>query len=264
MRLAYGSLLTALAALVMATPANAVVFNFNATTAEHPVPSNLSLEILIPNLGVASTLGPVSVSGSGNVTTNLDIVDSGTVQINSSTLNLSNFGPSTLNLGAFGTLDASLSSVGVSIVGGPVAVTTNNFSINSSTPGSIAINSGSVILSNPTGLLAIFLPGGTSINFATNPVNVPFSSLGTGSINGTTDDDVGLLDGNGAEVNIPLDTTVEVTNLSGLPILARLFGNVNLGSSVTAIPEASTMVLLSIAMASAAGIAGARKMFGSR
>lgn len=264
MRFAYGTLLTALAVVGMATPAKAVVFNFNATTAEHPVASNLSLQILIPQLSVSSTLGPVAVSGSGNITTDLDLADSGTLQINSSTLNLSNFGPSTLNLGSFGTLDASLSSVGVSIVGGPVAVTTNNFSINSGTPGSLAINSGSVVLNNPTGLLAIFLPGGTSINFSTNPVNIPFSSLGSGTISGTTDDDVGLLDNNGAEVNIPLDATVEVTNLAGIPIFARLFGNVNLGSSVTAIPEASTMVLLSIAMASAAGIAGARKMFGSR
>lgn len=264
MRRAYAALFSAMALVGLVSPAHAIVFNFNATTAQHPVPSNLTLQILIPALSVNSSLGPVSVSGTGNITTDLDVVDSGTVQINSSTLNLSNFGPTTLSLGSFGTLDASLSSVGVSIVGGPVPVTTNNFTITSSTPGSLSLNSGSVVLNNPTGLLAVFLPGGTSINFSTNPVNIPFSSLGTGTINGSTDDDNGLLDNDGAEINIPLDATVEVTNLAGIPVLARLFGNVNLGSNVVAIPEAGSMILLSIALASAAGVAGARRLFASR
>jgi hypothetical protein len=260
MKIALCAILAGLALVGITSPAHAVVFNFNASTAQHPVPSSLSLQLLIPLLSVNSTLGPVGVSGTGNATTNLDLSNSGTLQINSSTLNLSNFGPSTVSLGALGTIDASLSNVGVSIVGGPVPVTNRNFVIDSTTPGSLAINSGSVVLNNATGVIAGLLSGPVSIDFSTNPINIPFSSLGASTINGSTDDDTTGLDPNGAEVNIPLDATVEVTNLGGIPVLARLFGNVNLGSSVTAIPEVGSLAMLAVASAAAAGLAGIRRM----
>jgi hypothetical protein len=259
MQIAYRAVFATLALLVTSASVDAGIFNFNATTGQHPLPSSLSLQILIPDAGVAATIGPVGVSGSGNVTTNLDAGNSGTVQINGSTLNLANFGPQTITLGAFGGADASLSNVAVNIVAGPVPVSGRNFSLNSSSPGSITVNSGSVILSNPTGLLGAFLPGGTSIDFSANPVSLPFSSLGAGTINGTTDDDTSGLDPNGAEVNIPLDATIQVTSLGSLPVFARIFGNVNLGSSVTAIPEAGSMVLLGLAGVAAFGFTRIRR-----
>jgi hypothetical protein len=232
---------------------------FNLTTAEHNLPSNLTLELYLGSTdpgALLASLGPVSVSGSATANINL-VGDNGTLQVNSSTLNLSNFGPQTVAIGALGTFDVSLLNVGLNLAGGPVPVVANAFQINSGTLGSLNINQGSVVLGNPTGTLAFLLPGGTSLNFGTSPISIPFSSLGTGVINGTTDDDGGLSD-DGAEVNLQLNNFVEATNLAGIPIYARLLGSVSVGS--TPIPEVGTMLMMSLACVGLAGFAGVRKL----
>lgn len=257
MRSSLKALLAALLLAVVGSPANAAIYTLS--TAEHPSASNLTLEIIVPALSASVALGPLAVTGTANADISLDVSDTGTMQVNSSAFNLSNFGPATLTLPSLGSIDVTTLGLGLSLTGGPVAVNANAFTIDSSTPGAISINQGTVVLNNPTGLIGILLPGGTTIDFSSSPSVINFSQLGTGTIAGTTDDDSGLLDSDGAEINLPIDATVELTNLSGLQVLAHLYGSIGVGSPFV-VPEVSTMAMMSLASLGLAGFAGVRRL----
>jgi MYXO-CTERM domain-containing protein len=193
-----------------------------------------------------------ALSGTAVADINLDGSNSGTLDILSSTFTLADtnyvqsgtifgFSPYTINI--------SLTGVQIQIVGGPLSVTNGNFSIDSSSVGSLSLNNGTLGYVINVAALGVNEIG--SIDLAASPLTVDFSSLGTTVIAGTTDDDASGFDAAGAEVNISFNgvsitSSLALNPTTNLPVTLNLTGGVSVS-----VPEAGTMTLVGLA-----GIAG--------
>lgn len=218
------------------------------TTAAHNLSSQVTIEIFLgdPNgedeSFLLATLGPIAVNGSANVSQSLDVNYDGSLSLNGSNLLLDNYGPVTLDLDILGTIDVSLTGVVLDANLQDIAVLGTVFSIDTASGGSLALNSGLIVLDNPTGFLEGALPGGTTLDLSAEPQEVDLADLLGLDIGGTTDNDGGLLDPN-AEVNLYIPGVV-LEILEGL-VFGRLSGEIH----VAYVPEPSTYALLGMGLA---------------
>lgn len=220
------------------------------TTAAHNLSSQITIEVFLGDPRsedpeeylLLATLGPIAVNGSVNVSQSLDVNYDGSLSLNGSNLVLAPYGPVTLDLDILGTLDVSLSDVVLDANLQDIAVAGTVFSIDTASGGSLALNSGLIVLDNPTGFLAGALPGGTSIDLTAEPQEVDLADLLGLDIGGTTDNDGGLLDPK-AEVNLIIPGVV-LELLEGL-VFGRLSGEIH----VAYVPEPSTYALLGMGLA---------------
>jgi MYXO-CTERM domain-containing protein len=276
------------AALVLAVGTTAKAEVYTMYTAPTPdaasVASNLGLNLNISNLIVVpsgNAAGTVSggfivggLTGSTIVDMNLDASDSGTLYITSSSLSLSSLSV-TQSGTLFGIFPYSISltstPIGVNLSAGPITVTNGNFSITSATPGSLALNSGSLNYNISIAALGINEVG--SIDLGASPISVDFSSLGAVTIPGTADDSAAIgvdtvnfdghtlggpgltgtsvIDDDGSELTVDFSgitvaSSLAINSSTNLPITITLTGGVRVG-----VPEAGSMTLVGLA-----GVAG--------
>lgn len=237
-------------------------------------PSTLGLNINLAGL-VTAMITPVNYlpNGTAIVDMNLDATNSGTMYINSTNITLANF-MQNVSLGFLGSVVATGNGIGVGVTAGPVTVTNGAFTITSATPGTLAINSGSIALVGTVLGNAV----NATINFNTDPVSLDFSGLGGITIPGTADADgsgfdmdapppgtlahlgyniaggvpnAGLtgfsnIDTDGAEVNLNYNSvSIATTIISGtltLPTTISLVGGISVS-----VPEVGTLALGGIA-----------------
>ena len=132
-----------------------------------------------------ATLSNLTLSGTAVINVDLDSTGSGTVQLISTDLVVSNIPTTTITLGELGTVDLTATGLTLNLNAGPMSVSNNNYLVNGSTPGSLDAVGGTLDISNPTGTLASLFPGGIDYNFSAFPLSGPFyldNPLVSGSI----------------------------------------------------------------------------------
>jgi hypothetical protein len=219
-------------------------------TQDHPLPSSLSLTLGFSATPFADTIGPSPVRGSMNANINLLHPSyDGSLEILSTDFSVDDIGPKTLDLGPFGKMDIAFSGLKYFLTLGSTPVTNKNFQITTNSTGSFGFNGGKLILTNATGFLGNALGADPNdLDLAARPAVGEYSDLPS-PLNGTVDDDGGLFDPDGAEINLPISVTIDV----GSGLYLRIDSEFHVGS--TAIPEASTFALTGAALVGVLGVA---------
>lgn len=234
-------------------------------------PSSIGLVVNLAPSANGAVLGSSTIASSSVapgsyliVDQNLDAANSGTLSVNGGEIHLQNSSSTAsvlISNGALslGTLTYTSTGLKYDINFGPVAVTTGNYAISSSTPGSVTLNGGTIRMVGT--ILGSDIDG--TLDFGLNPITFPLGSLGAallsgyadGNAAGTDNDTAGhvsnvpgstgisIVDTDGAELLINLGGTSETTNLySGtitLPLNFQLTGSV-----YVSVPEVSSVVLM--------------------
>lgn len=257
MRSRFGALVAALALLVGST-ANAAIYSLDTYPTYPITPSSLGLNLNISNLIVVpsgNATGTISggflvgdLTGSATADVSLDGTNSGLLDITGSSFTLSALSV-TQSGTLFGIFPYSIAltstAIGVELTGGPITVTNGTFSIDSLTPGSLALNSGSLNYNIVIAALGVNENG--SIDLSSSPIAVSFSSLGAVTIPGTAVVNVD----ESADVSIDFSGITVASDLAlnestNLPITITLTGGVNL-HGIQTIPEAGSMILAGLA-----------------
>ena len=187
-----------------------------------------------------ATLSNLTLSGTAVINVNLDSTGSGTVQLISTDLVVSNIPTTTITLGELGTVDLTATGLTIDMSTGIIPVSNNNYVVNESTPGTFTADGGILSISNPTGTLSSFFPGGLYYNLYADPFSGPFSAdypdLSGSVFNGP----------NGAILNIgnpqfSIDNPLQNYNLYTFAYLEYTF-QVQLVSA--AVPELGSLTLI--------------------
>lgn len=243
------ALLCGSALAVFAATSNAAVVAVNTT--DHPLGGTSGITINIDILGLQTiTISNIGISGGLNVDYLLDGTNTGTIESLGGALSLADVNQNFAGLFLIGSIQTI--GVGADMTLGPESVVNRNFTVDSSTPGSLDLNSGTLQLTITGGALAGTITGllGTNVvnvDLSTDPLSVAFSSLGTTTINGTADQDTTGLDPDGAELNLPLAFATTL-DLSGVTLNVTTSGNLFLGSDVV-VPEFGSIGLASLGVA---------------
>jgi hypothetical protein len=239
-----------------------------------PSASNLGLNINLA--GIANAVIPLTNVIPGSTTimdTNLDASNSGTLYITGGNLQLAN-AVYNVSLGFLGSVVATLNNVQFNVTNaGPIAVTNGNYTITAATPGSLNIYGGQISLVGTVLGQAI----NTAIDFTTSPVTQAFSGL-TSNIPGSVDDDAGNTDtdtdghtqnspGLTGVNNIDTDGAELFINYNGLSIQTTIIsGTLTLPTTITvtgstrvSVPEASSFLMVGVAVAGLGVVARRRR-----
>jgi len=130
----------------------------------------------VPGQGgqLLATLSDLTLSGTAVIDVNLDPTGSGTVQLISTDLVVSNIPTTTITFGDLGTVDLTATGLTLDLNAGPLPVNNHNYLVNGGTPGSLDAVGGILNISNATGSLASLIPGGLIYNFGAFPLSGPF------------------------------------------------------------------------------------------
>ena len=224
-----------------------------------PADSELTIDWGNSAAGNIGTTGALTVSGAADATVSVSSdaaspwmsgSGNGSFDFNSASIALPNFGLQTLNFGAFGTVDVTFTDVKMSITStGGIPVVNNEWSLDSiGTPStmSMVLNSGTILLSNPTGLFGAFTAPGsfpTLVDLSVTPSTLGTLGDLTGlGIGGTADSQSISLDipgGPGLVVNSFAETA------AGTPSFV-LNGWIHGGVYLAVVPEPGSVALLGL------------------
>jgi hypothetical protein len=223
-------------------------------TQEHPLPSSLSLTLGFAGTPFADTIGPSPVRGTMDTIINLSHPSyDGTVEILSTNFSIDDIGPKTLDLGAFGKMDIAFSGLKYFLTLGSTPVVNKTFQITTSSVGSFGFNGGKLVLTNATGFLGNALGADPNdLDLGARPAIAQYADLPSPLV-GTVDDDGGLSDPDGAEINLPISVTINV----GSGLFLRIDSDFHVGSA--AVPEASTFLLSAGVFAGLFGVTLAKR-----
>lgn len=233
-----------------ATLANAEIIT--VSTANHPLPSQCVIEVYLGNIEplggiLIYTSEPLALSGTAILDVQLDALNSGSVQIVDSHIDIEDISPRTVDLLGLGTVDVSTTGLVLRVTSGLIAVAETAFTITNLTTGSLDVIAGQGTASNPTGVVADFIPGGETIDFSIDPLIGPFS-LFLNDASGTVDDDASLF-ASGPEFNLGNPIFVVDDPLFEPLVYLRFVAKAHL----SAIPELSSMFF--IVVVSSVGLA---------
>jgi len=215
------------------------------------VASSLGIDLVV--VGNNVSIDPGAVTGSAVASVDLDGNDDGTISILSSNLLLEDITGSA-GIPFVADVNFAFLGVGVDVQIGATTVTGGAFTIDSSTPGGLTLNSGTVSIIGT----ALSQPVNEMIDLNDDPIGVDFADLGAATIGGTADDSLLMGDDQtpiyGHEIVINWAGASSVFNVevggTTLPIGVFLTGD---GLSLGAVPEPGSGLFLT---AAAVGIGG--------
>lgn len=213
------------------------------------VPSGLGINLTV--VGNNVVIPVAAVTGFADASVSLDGANNGTASIFSSNLSLANTSGS-ISIPFLADLNFSLIGVGID-VSMTETVTGGNFTISSSTPGGLNLNSGTITVNGT----ALGNPVNEVIDLSTSPIGIAFADLGAATISGTADDSLAGDDTTnpGDEITIAWAGASSVFNVdlggTTLPIGVTLTGS-GLSIGAVLVPEPTTGLFLA-AMLGGAG-----------
>ncbi len=220
------------------------------STASHPFSSALTVDVYLgdpngPSSAFVTSIGPAGINGTVDAEVVLDGSGDGTIEVFSTSLVMGDVA-GTIDFGTFGTIDYSLLGLRFDVTTPTSPVNANQFSIPFDEDVVLAIDSGDLLLFNPTGLIAD-LEGDEfpiSRNFDFNPLiaNLDFVS-GSPTFDGLTDLGPGLaVDAAEIQLDVPSVATI-ILDLPNPPLefWVDIHGEINV-----AVPEPSSVSLVLI------------------